>query len=136
MAEEILHGTVVRYCKPCTIGSKVPTYFCFKLREGETYLSVYLLDYFEKSSEQEKVMAVKQFMENKKFQCKPSGVFATLDVYESKQKILEFIEQAQAISYHAEGLPHCGISHEYYDDLVIAQFLSECVVQCYPVKEL
>lgn len=52
-------------------------------------------------------------MENKKFQCKPSGVFTALDVYESKQKILESI--GQAISYHVEGLPHCGISHEYDD---------------------
>lgn len=83
MAEEILHGTVVRYCKPMTIDDKVPTYFCFQLREGESYLSVYLLDYFEQQSEREKVVAVKQFMESKKFQCKPSGIFATLDIEES-----------------------------------------------------
>lgn len=133
MSEEILQGTVVRYCKPMTIDSKIPTFYCFQLREGESYLSVYLLDYFEEPSEQEKVVAVKQFMESKKFQCKPTGVFAALDIEKSKQKIFESI--AQSISYHAEGLPHCGISHEW-EDLVIAQFLAECITHCYPVKKL
>ena len=133
MAEEILQGTVVRYCKPMTINSQIPTFYCFQLREGESSLSVYLLDYFEKPSEQEKVVAVKQLMESKKFQCKPSGVFATLDIEKSKQKIFESI--AQSIWYHAEGLPHCGISHEY-EDLVIAQFLAESVNHCYPAKQL
>jgi hypothetical protein len=127
---ELQTGTVTRYCKPSTLDEqRNPNALAFQRREGEKYLSVYLLDYFKKPTESEKVTEVKWAMEKAGFSLKASGKFATLDIEESKNYIVELI--SETISYKGLNLPHCGVFHEY-DDLVISELLSQCIKRCYP----
>ncbi len=63
---EIQTGTVARYCKPSTLDEDhYPTDSSFQLRKerNEKYLSVYLLEFFKRVTEKEKVFDVKTEME-------------------------------------------------------------------------
>jgi beta-N-acetylglucosaminidase len=129
---ELNKGTVARYCKPSTLNEQCnPNASCFQKREKESYLSVYLFEHFKKSTEQEGIAEVKKEMEKGNFKLKSSGKFAVLDIEQSKNYI--FTQISELISYKALNLPHCGIFYEY-DDLVIAELLSQCTKKHYPVK--
>lgn len=135
MNTEIQNGTVARHCKPSTLVDYKPKPACFALRVQEQELSIYLLDYFQESTERERVSQVKLLMERQGFKFGVTSTFATLDVVQSKQYI--FAEIAQHIIYRQTGKPpHCSIFHQYVNDLVIAKLLAKCVMQCYPVKQL
>jgi hypothetical protein len=85
---ELQTGTVARYCKPSALDEqRNPNALCFELRKREKYLSVYLLDYFNKPTEPEKVAEVKLEMERKGFNLQRSGKFAVLDIEDSKNRI-------------------------------------------------
>ncbi len=134
---EIQTGTVARYCKPSTLDENhYPTDSSFQLRKerNEKYLSVYLLEFFKRVTEKEKVFDVKTEMEKKNFVFKQSGVFALVDIEESKKYIFQKV--SEIISYKELNLPHCGIFHEYHEDLIIAELLSQCVKASYRVKSL
>ena len=130
---DICTGTVVRYCKPSTLDEQgKPTGSSFQLRiPSEKYLSVYLLDYFNSSSEKEKIAEVKNEMQRKKFNFNKRGVFSTLDIKQSSDYIFELI--SEKIMYKELNLPHCGIFYEY-DDLVVSELLSQCVINNYPIQ--
>lgn len=133
---EIETGTVVRYCKPSTLDEQgKPTGSSFQLRRksAEEYLSVHLLDYFDKPSEIENASAVKVAMQKKGFSFNENGVFSTLDIKQSRDYINQLI--SKKISYKSRDLPHCGIFHEY-DDLVISELLSQCVLNNYSINQL
>jgi hypothetical protein len=127
---EIIEGTVARYCKPSTLNEQgLPTGSSFQLRlPNEKYLSVYLLDYFNVTSEQEKIIEVKNEMQRKGFNFKKSGIFSTLNIEQSKEYILDLV--SEKIFYQELNLPHCGIFHEA-DDLLISELLSQCVQNNY-----
>lgn len=134
--DEIETGTVVRYCKPSTLNEYgKPTSSSFQLRvPDEKYLSVYLLDYFTALlAEEEKVLAVKNEMQEKQFKLKKNGMFSTLNIEQSKHHIFDLI--SEKISYKTLNLPHCGVFHQS-DDLLISELLSQCVQNNYPVKEI
>lgn len=131
--EEIENGKVTRYCKPSSLESGVPKSSAFERRTGEEYLSVYLLDFFQKPMEVENVIEVKAYMTRRNFKCKPNGCFAVLDLEQSKEYILEQI--SAEISFREKNLPHCGIFHDA-EDVLIAKLLAKCVCSNYPVKNL
>lgn len=135
---ELQTGTVARYCKPSALDEqRNPNALCFELRKREkreTYLSVYLLDYFEKPTEPENVAEVKLEMGRKGFNLQQSGKFAVLDIEDSKNRIFDLI--SEEISYKELNLPHCGIFHERYTELAIDELLLLCIKKCYPVKQV
>ncbi len=135
MDAEIRAGTVARYCKPSTLENFKPKPACFSLRAHERELSVYLLDYFQKPAEKENIVKVKELMEIQGFKFGATSTFVTLDIAQSKHYI--FTQIAQQIYYRQTGKPpHCSISHQDSDDLIIAKLLAKCVKRSYPVKEL
>jgi len=134
--KEIEMGNVARYCKPSTLDEYGnPQGSSFKLRpnRNEKGLSVYLLEFFGRNIEKENVSEVKKEMERKNFSLKKSGVFATLNIQDSKSYIFELI--SEQISYREMNLPHCGIFHEN-DDGVISDLLAKCVQSHYSVNDL
>jgi len=144
---ELQTGTVARYCKPSVLDEEGnPLYTCFGLRETEKYLSIYLLDYFKKPTEPENITEVKLEMERKGFKLKPRGIFAVLDIEESKAHLRETIESngrtfnSETISYRELNLPHCGIFLDYHKDLTVAALLfvhlQKSIKKCYPVKQV
>lgn len=133
--EEIKEGVITRYCKLTTLDedTNLPTFSAFRQRQSENYLSVYLLDFFDQlAKEFDKVKAIKEEMELKGFRCRPSSLFANLDIQHSQKYILD--EISEFISYKTVRLPHCGIFHDA-DDLLIAKLLAECVQSVYPTKD-
>jgi len=137
--KEIQAGTVSRYCKPYFLDENGnPTARCFELRKNrnEKYLSVCLLEFFDKPTEKEKLVDVKNFMEKNGFSFKSKAAgFALLDIEKSKEYIFQKI--SEKISYReVNSLPHCGIFHESYGDLPIAERLAQCVKIFYSMKNL
>ena len=142
---EIQIGNVTRYCKPSSLENGIPNQSAFEKRQGEKYLSVYWLEFFQKQTDKENIIETRNYMEQEtRFKCKANGSFAVLNIEQSKEYILEEIreqleddveELSEVISYKAEKLPHCGIYHDA-DDLLIAELLSECVCNNYFVKDL
>ncbi|MEZ5671211.1 MAG: hypothetical protein R3E08_02070 [Thiotrichaceae bacterium] len=141
MPKELRSGTVARYCSQSRVvildEKQQPDPTCFNLRQQrvERYLSVYLLEYFEKSSEKANLLEVKRVIENGGFKCK-TGIFALLDIEGSKHK---FEQKKLKISYQPLNLPHCGIFHDYdyeYHELYITELLVQCVKTCYSTKQL
>lgn len=131
---EIEVGNVTRYCKPSSLENGVPKSSAFERRQSEKYLSVYWLDFFQKQTEKENVIEVKNYMEeNTGFNCKSSGSFAILNIEQSKKYILE--QLSEEIFYQPQNLPHCGIFHDA-GDLLIAKLLSQCVRNNYLVKDI
>jgi hypothetical protein len=141
MPKELISGTVARYCSKSRVvildERHQPDPSCFNLRQfrNERYLSVYLLEYFDKLTEEENLNAVKHAIEAGGFQCK-TGIFALLDVADSKHK---FEQKKLKISYQSLNLPHCGLFHEYnyeYHEMYITELLVQCVKTCYSIKQL
>jgi len=134
---EISTGNVARYCKPMTLDeNKKPTSAAFQKRvqHDEKYLSVYLLEFFQKHTEQENVSETKKYMEEERdFTFKANGSFAVINIEFSKKYIFDII--SQQIYYREENLPHCGIFHDAVD-LVIAELLAQCVKNTYLVKDI
>lgn len=135
MNEQILtHGRVARYCKPSSLDEQEsPTSAAFQRRPTEEYLSVFWLEFFQEAHEKNRIQAVKQAMEQRRFTVKQRGHFAVLDIEQSMQYIFE--EVAEQIAYRAMNLPHCGLFHDG-DDLLVAELLAECVQANYEVKSL
>ena len=134
--KKIRSGNVVRYCKPSTLDENGnPTWASFQRRveRDEQYLSVYLLEFFGRETEKDNISEVKKEMEKKNFKLKNRGVFAILNIEDSRSYILEKI--AEEISYQEMNLPHCGIFHEH-NDLVISELLAQCVRNSYSVNDL
>ena len=132
---EILKGNVARYCKPSTLDEDGnPQGSSFKLRpdRDEKSLSVYLLEFFGRNTEKENLSEVKKEMK-KNLNLSKSGVFATLNIQDSKSYIFELI--SEQISYREMNLPHCGIFHEN-DDGVISDLLAKCVQSHYSVSDI
>ncbi|MEZ2225512.1 hypothetical protein [Microcoleus sp.] len=134
---EIKAGNVARYCKPSNLNTNgIPQTSAFQRRiePKEKYLSVYLLDFFDKETEVENIIEVKKYMtEATGFTCKPNGSFAILNIQKSKEYIFE--EISSEIFYREKRLPHCGLFHDA-DDLLIAKLLAECVQNNYLIKDL
>ncbi len=133
--KEIIEGNLTRYCRPSQIQKKSqkPSPAAFELRDGEQYLSAYLLEYFEKSSEKENVKAVKKFMEEiKHFSLGKNGGFAVFQIAHIREHM---INASQNVRFKEKELPHCGIFFEG-DDLTISKLLSQCVHALYLVKDL
>jgi len=136
---EIQEGTAARYCKPATLDKQTqyPESSAFQLRiiNGiqEKYLSFYLLDFFARATEHENVIETKNTMEQNGFKLKGSGVFALLDIKQSKEYIFEQI--VETISYKELNLPHCGLFHDYAD-LVMSEYLVQSTRTCYIIKSL
>jgi hypothetical protein len=133
--EEIETGNVTRYCKPGDLQDGIVKSHAFKKRteRNEKYLSVYLLEFFQKATELENVLEVKAYMEAKNYNLNPNGCFAVINIQQSKQYILE--EISSQIYYREETLPHCGIFHDA-DDLLISKLLAECVQNNYLIKDI
>ncbi len=133
--EEIETGNVTRYCKPGDLQDGIVKSHAFKKRteRNEKYLSVYLLEFFQKATELENVLEVKAYMEAKNYNLNPNGCFAVINIQQSKQYILE--EISSQIYYREEKLPHCGIFHDA-DDLLISKLLAECVQNNYLIKDI
>jgi hypothetical protein len=131
--EEIETGNVTRYCKPGDLQDGIVKSHAFKKRteRNEKYLSVHLLEFFQKETELENVLEVKAYMKNYNF--KRNGSFAVINIQKSKQYILE--EISSQIYYREETLPHCGIFHDA-DDLLISKLLAECVQNNYLIKDI
>lgn len=130
--KEIENGHVTRYCRPRYLENGIVKSSAFEKREGETFLSVHLLDFFQKETEIKNVLEVEAYMKIR-FNLKPNGSFAVIDIQQSKEYIFE--EESLEISYREENLPHCGIYYDA-DDLVIAKLLAECVQKNYLIKEI
>ena len=117
----------------------VPKSSAFERRTGEEYLSVYLLDFFQKPTELENVIEVKKYMTEGGFKCKKKGSFAVINIEQCKKYIFEKMEEKEEISdeisFREKNLPHCGIFHDA-EDLLIAKLLAKCVINNYPVKNL
>ena len=133
---EIETGNVTRYCKPSSLENGIPQSSAFEKRieRNEPYLSIYLLEFFQRETEIKNVIEVKKYMtEGKGFICKPNASFAIINIQKSKEYIFE--EISLEISYREENLPHCGVFHDA-DDLLIAELLAECVESNYLIKHL
>ncbi|MGK7927255.1 MAG: hypothetical protein AB4290_18760 [Spirulina sp.] len=68
-----------------------------------------------------------------RFNCKPNGSFAVINIEQSQEYIRE--ELSEEIFYKPKNLPHCGIFHDT-NDLLIAKLLAQCVRNNYLVKDL
>ncbi len=133
--KEITEGNITRYCKPSKIRkkSRKPFPAAFELREGEHYLSAYLLEYFKSSCEKENVKAVKKYMEKvRHFSFRKNEGFAVLNIDQTRQYM---INASQNVRFKEKKLPHCGILF-YGDDLTISKLLAQCVHALYLVKDL
>jgi hypothetical protein len=133
--KEIENGNVSRYCRPTDLedGIVKSSAFAKRTERNEKYLSVYLLEFFQKETELENVLEVKVYMEAKNFNLKPNGCFVIINIQKSKQYILE--EISSQIYYREEKLPHCGIFHDA-DDLLISRLLAKCVQNNYLIKDI
>jgi len=131
--KEIEAGNVTRYCRPSTLENGVPNSSAFERRSEEKYLSVYLLDFFKRHTEEENVIEVKKYMTANRYKFKPNGSFAVLNIEQSRKYILE--ESSSEIYYREKNLPHCGIFHDA-DDLLIAKLLAECIQTKYLIKDI
>ncbi|MFN5067341.1 MAG: hypothetical protein ACK4V0_14235 [Aphanizomenon sp.] len=129
--KEIENGNVSRYCRPIDLEDGIVKSHAFAKREKDTFLSVHLLEFFQKETELENVLEVKAYMKNYNF--KRNGSFAVINIQKSKQYILE--EISSQIYYREETLPHCGIFHDA-DDLLISRLLAECVQNNYLIKDI
>ena len=109
--KEIENGNVSRYCRPIDLEDGIVKSHAFAKRteRNEKYLSVYLLEFFQKETELENILEVKAYMA-KNYNLKPNGCFAVVNIQQSKQYILE--EISSQIYYREEKLPHCGIFHD------------------------
>lgn len=130
---EVETGNVTRYCKPSSLENGIVQSSAFEKRSLENYLSVYLLEFFQKETEIKNVMEVITYMTKKGFICKPNGSFAVINIQQSKEYIFE--ETSLEISYQEQNLPHCGIFHDA-DDLLISELLTECVQNNYIIKDI
>jgi len=132
--KEIENGNVSRYCRPIDLEDGIVKSHAFAKRteRNEKYLSVYLLEFFQKETELENILEVKAYTA-KNYNLKPHGCFAVVNIQQSKQYILE--EISSQIYYREEKLPHCGIFHDA-DDLLISKLLSECVQKNYLIKDI
>ncbi|QTA85238.1 hypothetical protein [Desulfonema magnum] len=132
---EITEGNVARYCKPSSLdedGYPASSAFQRRPNRNERYLSAYLLEFFKNDSEKENVAEVRKEIK-KHFNLKKNGLYAILNIEQSKADIMKEIKKR--ISYKETNLPHCGIFHDY-DDLVISELLAECVQSKYKVKDV
>jgi hypothetical protein len=129
-------GTVVRHCKFSTLNDQgKPSSDSFELRpKDDGKLSVRFLDYFDNPSEKERVSAAKKQHKESCNYNYSSGVLAVLDITESQDYVFNKI--SKRISYIKMGLPHCGIVYPNYSDMAVAELLSQCVKNIYPVKEV
>ncbi len=129
---EIDKGTVTRYCKPSTLDDNgMPTSSSYQLREKEKCLSVYLLNFFDDPTEEERVEKVKIEMKKRGFKSKKTGLLSTLDIEDSKNYVESVIsEQIIYKECREQDLPHCGIFHDP-DDLLISELLSHRTKNCY-----
>ena len=61
---EIEIGNVTRYCKPSSLENGIPQSSAFEKRieRNEPYLSVYLLEFFQRETEIKNVIEVKKYM--------------------------------------------------------------------------
>ncbi|MBE9200778.1 MULTISPECIES: hypothetical protein [unclassified Nodularia (in: cyanobacteria)] len=131
---EVETGNVTRYCKPSSLENGIVQSSAFEKRSTEKYLSVYLLEFFQKETEIKNVIEVITYMRTKTgFICKANGSFAVINIQQSKEYIFE--EISLKISYKEQNLPHCGIFHDA-DDLLIAELLTECVQNNYIIKDI
>ncbi len=134
---EIHKGNVARYCRPSSLGGDgCPTSSAFQRRpnRNEGHLSVYLLEFFKNKNtdEKENVAEVKKEME-KHSNLKKNGLFAIINIEQSKDYILKEIQKL--IFYREMKLPHCGIFHDH-NDLIISELLAECVQSKYKIKDI
>lgn len=133
---EIPSGNVARYCKPSSLDEDgYPTGSAFQRRSdrNEEYLSVYLLEFFEKIEEKDNVLEVKREMKRKNFNLKANGSYAVLNIEKSKKYIMDEIDEQ--IYYNEMKLPHCGIFHDH-DDLLISELLAECIQNSYRIRDI
>ncbi|MDY6783981.1 MAG: hypothetical protein SW833_15785 [Cyanobacteriota bacterium] len=133
---EIQEGRVGRYCKPTTLENGIPISSAFAKRVKDTYLSVYLLEFFQRQTEEENITEIKNYMsEQRRWKFSPNGCFAVFDIQQSKTYIFE--EESLEIFYRDQGLPHCGLFHDNSgNDIVVAKLLAKCVQTTYPIKNL
>jgi hypothetical protein len=131
--KEIETGNVTRYCKPRDLQDGIVQSSAFEKREKDTFLSVHLLEFFQKETELENVLQIKAYMEAGNFNLKSNGCFAVVNIQQSKEYITE--KESLEISYREEELPHCGIYYDAYD-YVIAELLAQCVQNNYLIKDI
>lgn len=130
--KEIETGNVTRYCKPRDLQDGIVQNSAFEKREKDTFLSVHLLEFFQKETELENVLEVKAHMA-KNYDLKRNGSFAVISIQQSKEYIAE--KGSLEICYREEELPHCGIYYDAYD-YVIAELLAQCVQNNYLIKDI
>ncbi len=80
---------ISRYCKPSAVGDNgLPLAAAFELRDGEDYLSVNWLEFFETSDLSQAIDFVRQAFKKKKYEVRPNGKFVSLQVGKVKEVIL------------------------------------------------
>jgi len=80
---------ISRYCRPSPIGEDgLPLATAFELRDGEDYLSMNWLEYFETLDLEQAIDHVRQAFRKKNFGISRNGGFALLQVGEVKNVIL------------------------------------------------
>ena len=124
---------ISRYCKPSSIDKEkqLPLASAFKLREGEEYLSVNWLEYFEAEDLNQAIDFVRQAFRDKNYSVKHNGRFALLRVKEVKNMILglRYLPSKNDPS-------HSGIFGYTASDRLIALKIAELVrtEDVYPAK--
>lgn len=120
---------VARHCPPSKVEDGLPLVGAFTLRPGEGYLSVNWLEYFNTPDLTVAVEGVREAFHNKRYQLKPDGRFAVLNVGAAKFAIHKATEVLPAIKHWpARNDPsHTGISADTTHDFAMAVQLAALV---------
>lgn len=128
---------VARYCKPKSVSRYgLPTALAFRLRPGETYLSLNWLEYFTEPSHESAIERVQESFHRKKYRLKRNGRFAVLNVGAAKEAVKRVVgrrgEVEQTGSDHDPS--HVGLFGYTEDNISVALHLSKLVRrdQVYP----
>lgn len=81
---------IARYCKPSSMRPDgLPFALAFRIREGEDYLSVNWLDYFQSPDLPAAVQHIREVFRNKGFRLGRRGAFVVLGVGRAKTRVQE-----------------------------------------------
>jgi hypothetical protein len=125
---------ISRYCAPKTLADGHPTGASFMLRQDEEYLSVNWLEYFGDIGMDAQINNIREYIE---LSLAASGLFSVLNIGEIIDYVQSNGEKHLAILYEpTSGDPsHSGIYDYRHEDDLIADLMSEIVIETHPSKK-
>jgi hypothetical protein len=125
---------ISRYCAPKTAPDGQPTGASFMLRMGEEFLSVNWMEHFGGTDQKAQIAKIREHIE---LSLAKFGLFAVLNVGRVIDQVQRFGEKQLTILHEpSQGDPsHCGVHGYQHEDLLVAELISEMVIEIYPSRQ-